>query len=359
MFKFKNLLLVVLALLIAAPAAAPTQAAGELITLGDTKEFGKILVGKDGMTLYTYPPDPVNETVCYDQCAKAWPPLLVKSESELTKAEGIPGVLGTTKRKDDTLQVTYNGQPLYYWFKDTKAGDTTGHRVGRIWWVQKPSTVNAQWLPKVGLVLTGPEGKTLYMFTKDTAGESTCYDQCATNWPPLLVKSEADLVPGVNLPGKFSVTKRKDDTLQVTYNGMPLYYWKDDKAIGDATGEGVGKVWFTVIPETVSWAKAGEVGDVLTTFDGMTLYTFKNDTAGKSTCTGDCLKNWPAYTVGAEDRLMAGTDVKGKLDVITREDTKARQVTYDGMPLYLYAKDVKPGDATGNKAGDKWFVIQP
>ena len=60
------------------------------------------------------------------QCAKAWPPLLVKSESELTKAAGIPGVLGTIKRKDDTLQVTYNGQPLYYYTGDSAPGDRKG-----------------------------------------------------------------------------------------------------------------------------------------------------------------------------------------------------------------------------------------
>jgi len=357
MFRLRSLVLLVLALLIATPAFAQS-AATTTVSLGDTKDFGKVLVGKDGMTLYIYTPDPLNDSVCYDQCAKAWPPLTVESADKLTVGEGIPGKLATITRKDGALQVTYNGFPLYYWFKDTKAGDTTGHRVGRVWWVVPPATVSATENPTLGNILVGPTGMTLYMFTKDTADVSNCYDKCAENWPPLLVDSADKMVPGVNLPGKWATTTRKDGKLQVTYNGMPLYYWKDDKAIGDATGENVGKVWFTVVPETVVAGNNKDLGDFLITPDGMTLYSYAKDTAGASTCAGDCAKAWPPYTVMAKDRLALGTGVKGKLDTIKREDGKL-QVTYNGVPLYLFAKDAKVGDATGQNVGNVWAVVKP
>jgi len=356
MFKLKALVLFVLAALMVTPAfaqSAPT------VTVSSSKDLGKFLVGKDGMTLYSYPPDKINESVCYDQCAKAWPPLMVDSADQIKAGDGIPGKFGTTTRKDGKLQVTYNGIPLYYWFKDTKAGDTTGHRVGRIWWVVPPATVYPQIYPKLGNILVGPTGMALYMYTKDTADTSNCYDQCATNWPPLTVKSADEFVPGVNLLGKFGTTTRKDGTLQVTYNGMPLYYWKDDKAVGDALGEGVGKVWYTVVPETVGVSSSNkDLGDLLISYDGMTLYTYAKDTAGTSTCTGDCAKAWPPFTVLPGERLAASANAKGKLDTIKREDG-SMQVTYNGMPLYVYAKDKAPGDATGQNVGNVWKVVKP
>jgi predicted lipoprotein with Yx(FWY)xxD motif len=356
MSKLRSLILLLLVVLAASPVYA--QSAKPLISLGESKELGKFLVGKDGMTLYSYPLDNINESVCYDQCAKAWPPLMVDSADQITAAEGIPGKLGTTTRKDGKLQVTYNGMPLYYWFKDTKAGDTTGHRVGRIWWVVPPATVAAEKLPKVGTVLVGPTGMTLYLWKKDTADTSNCYDQCATNWPPLTVKSADEIVPGVNLLGKFGTLTRKDNTLQVTYNGMPLYYYAKDKAIGDASGEGVSDSWYTIVPETVGVSKNKDLGDILISYDGMTLYTYAKDSAGTSTCTGDCAKAWPPFTVLPEERLAASADVKGKLDTIKREDG-GLQVTYNGMPLYVYAKDKVPGDATGQNVGNVWAVVKP
>ncbi len=356
MFRLRSLVLLVLALLVATPAFA--QSTTPTVSLGDTKGFGKILVGKDGMSLYFYTPDPLNNSVCYDQCAKAWPPLTVDSADKLTVADGIPGKFATITRKDGTLQVTYNGFPLYYWYKDTKAGDTNGHRVGRVWWVVPPATVAAAENPTLGNILVGPTGMTLYMYTKDTADTSTCVDKCAESWPPLTVDSADKFVPGVNLPGKFGTTKRTDGKLQVTYNGMPLYYWKDDKAIGDATGENVGKVWFTVVPETVVSSNNKDLGDFLITADGMTVYTYAKDTAGTSTCTGDCAKAWPPYTLMPKDRLALGTGLKGKLDLIKRDDG-TMQVTYNGMPLYLFAKDKVPGDATGQNVGNVWAVVKP
>ncbi len=361
MSKLRSIVLIALAVLFTVPAFAqnPVKAAdAPLVALGESKELGKFLVGKDGLTLYSFTHDALNETTCYDACATNWPPLIVESADKITAAEGIPGTFATTKRKDGKLQVTYNGIALYYWAKDTKSGDTTGNRVGRVWWVVPPATVYAQRVPKVGNVLVGPKGMTLYMFTKDTADTSNCYDACATNWPPLTVKAATDVIPGVNLHGKFGTATRKDGALQVTYNGMPLYYWKDDKAIGDSLGEGVGKVWFVVAPETVIVGNNKDLGDFLTTPDGMTLYVFTKDTAGVSNCSGDCLKAWPAYTVAAEDRLALPTGAKGKLETLKRDDGSL-QVTYNGAPLYFFKDDKAPGDVKGQNVGNVWVVVKP
>ncbi|MBE3597592.1 MAG: c-type cytochrome [Limnochordaceae bacterium] len=99
-----------------------------------------------------------------------------------------------------------------------------------------------------GRILADAQGRTLYLFTKDSKNSSTCYNQCAEIWPPLLVKDKAMAGKGVaaNLLG---TTQRKDGTLQVTYNGWPLYYYAKDSRPGDVNGQGVGGVWFLVSPD--------------------------------------------------------------------------------------------------------------
>lgn len=87
---------------------------------------------------------------------------------------------------------------------------------------------------------------------------------------------------------------------------------------------------------------------------GMTLYTFDSDMAnsGKSVCNGPCATNWPP--------LMAGADAKahGDWSLITRDDG-SQQWAYKGKPLYLWSKDQKPGDKTGDGFRNVWHVAQP
>src|SRR5579884_1188904 len=61
----------------------------------------------------------------------------------------------------------------------------------------------------LGTILTDPADKTLYLFKKDTAGSSTCYDTCAQNWPPLLIQSGSPSAPA-DLGGKLGTTTRTD-----------------------------------------------------------------------------------------------------------------------------------------------------
>lgn len=103
------------------------------VSLADS-DYGKILVGKDGKTLYMYDPDKQGKSTCYGSCAKSWPPLTVKSKP--TAGDGVhKNLLGTVKRKDGSMQVTYDDWPLYYWANDHSAGDVTGQGVDNIWWV--------------------------------------------------------------------------------------------------------------------------------------------------------------------------------------------------------------------------------
>ena len=88
-----------------------------------------------------------------------------------------------------------------------------------------------------GTILTDSKGMTLYTFDKDSNGTSACYNQCATNWPPLIAPADA------KAEGDFGLAKRNDGKMQWTYYGKPLYLWANDKAPGDMSGDGVGGVW--------------------------------------------------------------------------------------------------------------------
>jgi predicted lipoprotein with Yx(FWY)xxD motif len=97
----------------------------------------------------------------------------------------------------------------------------------------------------LGDVLVDTEGMTLYMFDPDAQGDSTCYDDCATAWPPLLVDGDPAAGDGVDA-ALLGTTERTDGTVQVTYNDWPLYYWAQDAAAGDATGQAVNDVWWVL-----------------------------------------------------------------------------------------------------------------
>jgi predicted lipoprotein with Yx(FWY)xxD motif/plastocyanin len=97
----------------------------------------------------------------------------------------------------------------------------------------------------LGEFLVDGEGMTLYLFTRDTPNTSTCYDDCALSWPPLLAEGEPSAGPGVDA-ALLGFIQRTDGTSQVTYNGWPLYYFATDMQPGDTAGQDVNGVWFVV-----------------------------------------------------------------------------------------------------------------
>jgi len=93
---------------------------------------------------------------------------------------------------------------------------------------------------KLGTFLTGPTGLTLYTHTGDSPNTSTCSGSCLSAWPALTVPAGQSPVAGPGVTGHLGTFSRSDGTTQVTYNGLPLYYWQGDAKPGDATGQGVG-----------------------------------------------------------------------------------------------------------------------
>jgi predicted lipoprotein with Yx(FWY)xxD motif len=96
----------------------------------------------------------------------------------------------------------------------------------------------------LGEVLTY-EGMTLYVFTNDNGGPSTCNDDCATTWPPFLSEGELSVGDGLD-DSLFATATRADGDEQVTVDGSPLYTFSGDSAPGDTNGQGIGGVWFVV-----------------------------------------------------------------------------------------------------------------
>lgn len=99
-----------------------------------------------------------------------------------------------------------------------------------------------------GTYLTRPDGMTLYIFTKDSAGTSVCTDACAENWPPLTVPAGTTPTAVAGVTGALTTFARADGSLQVAYDGKPLYAFIGDKAAGDTEGQGVNDVWFIAEP---------------------------------------------------------------------------------------------------------------
>jgi predicted lipoprotein with Yx(FWY)xxD motif len=97
----------------------------------------------------------------------------------------------------------------------------------------------------LGETLVAADGRTLYAFTKDNDGASRCYGDCAASWPALTVQGDPAAGDGVKA-SLLATTERKDGSNQVTYKGMPLYYFSGDQQPGDTNGQGVGGSWFTV-----------------------------------------------------------------------------------------------------------------
>lgn len=114
----------------------------------------------------------------------------------------------------------------------------------------------------LGAVVAGPDGRTVYMFAKDTkdSGKSTCTGPCLTNWPPVIV---AGAPKASGITGKVGTITTEDGKKQATLGGWPLYYFKGDGAAGDVTGQGInafGGLWWALSPsgsEVTTSASAG------------------------------------------------------------------------------------------------------
>jgi predicted lipoprotein with Yx(FWY)xxD motif len=134
---------------LAASAASGPVPVYEVMT-GTVHGLGKVLVDGQGFTLYVFAPDKHSgRSTCYGRCASAWPPLVLPGGvSQAPAGSGVrSALLGTTTRRDGSVEVTYKKWPLYTWVVDTAPGDATGqdlNNLGGKWYVITPA----------GLVLT-------------------------------------------------------------------------------------------------------------------------------------------------------------------------------------------------------------
>ena len=118
------------------PATHAAQAKGAVVSTAKTG-LGRIIVNSHGRTLYLFEKDRKGKSACYGQCAALWPPLITSGKPRVSNGARA-SLIGTTKRSDGRLQVTYNHHPLYTFAKDKKAGQTNGEGLkafGAHWYV--------------------------------------------------------------------------------------------------------------------------------------------------------------------------------------------------------------------------------
>ena len=286
---------------VAATTAAPRAAGSNVVVKAANTDLGAILVDTGGRTLYGFTNDTDAKSTCSGTCAAAWPPVVV--DADWTVAPGLDsGVFSTIKRDDGTEQLMAGKWPLYTFSGDASNGDLNGQGSGGVWFVVdtkatltktpanaaaaaaaaapvSPTTVAAASgagsgygaattkapaaaptttaapakaaavaakaaRSEFGALVVDAKGMTLYGFTKDVDGSSTCVAACANAWPPVLVSGDF-AVEGLD-KSLFTVIDRADGTKQLKMGKWPLYRFSGDAAAGDTNGQGSGGVWFVI-----------------------------------------------------------------------------------------------------------------
>ncbi len=245
-------------------------------------------------------------------------------------------------------------------------------------------SINVATDAKLGKILVGDKGMTLYMFTKDGPNQSKCTSAtCLQKWQPLVSQGAPKLGAGVDA-SLVGTASGSNGSKIVTYNKMPLYYFLNDKKAGDTMGQGVGGFWYAVSPDgksvdietsgeapaaaatvapapataaTISVATDAKFGKILVGQNGMTLYMFTIDEPNKSNCDAGCLAYWPPLLSNGSPTLGAGVDASLVGSASLPDGSKI--VTYNKMPLYFFVKDSKPGDTSGQGFASQWYVVSP
>ena len=130
----------------AAPKSTPAAASGAVSIKTATGKPGTFLVDSSGRSLYLFEADKSSTSTCNGACAAAWPPLTTTGAP--TAGTGVKAnLLGTSKRDDGKMEVTYNGHPLYYFANDSAPGDIKGQGVdafGAEWYAVSPDGKTAE-----------------------------------------------------------------------------------------------------------------------------------------------------------------------------------------------------------------------
>jgi len=170
----------------------------------------------------------------------------------------------------------------------------------------------------LGQRLVDGNGITLYLFTVDEPDVSNCNDGCANNWPPLLtVAGVAPSVEGAPA-GTFGVITRQDDTQQITFNTMPLYYFAGDANPGDTNGQGLGSVWFVASSNPAVVVSDQPVVNVTVIIDrvlaaepGWMVIHAEGDGGGPGAVIG-----WAPVSVGLNNNVAVEIDTSAATDTL-------------------------------------------
>jgi len=250
----------------AVDGSAPARVGGSSVGVAQSA-VGPILVDANGMTLYMFTKDVDGESACAGECSANWPAAVIDGEPDVGDLDAA--LFSTVASTDGATMLKVGDWPLYTFAGDAAPGDMNGQAVGGVWWVVTPQgnpiALASSAETSLGDVLVDASGMTLYMFKNDADGEATCVDDCATNWPPVLMPApeegtstvpadsaasgeEPALFVGDLDPALFSVVDHPLGPM-LKFGDWPLYRFAGDSAPGDVNGQGVGDVWFAVTPD--------------------------------------------------------------------------------------------------------------
>jgi predicted lipoprotein with Yx(FWY)xxD motif len=353
---------------------------------GQTQYF----VDAEGRTLYTFINDykDVNKFTAPDLSNNGFWPIFH------TDIDALPSTLNAGDFGEIDVhgnpQLTYKGNPLYYFGEDATPGQTKGVSVPTpgVWPVVSTQTTQAPVQPTVmltnnatlGNILTDNQGRTLYFFARETKGASACTGDCSKRWPVFYVENV--VLPAGGALAEADFGSIGDGLLkQRTYKGRPLYYFSqtNDTVIepaGQTGGNAFGNVWYVAKPDyslmvassqlvgldgknyTGAYVEGTSNTRYFTDSSGRTLYIFTNDKKDTNTFTAANFSNdvaWPIFhtTIGHLPTGMNAGDfseinVHGRL-----------QLTYKGWPIYYFGQDTNKGDNKGISVPvpGKWSVL--
>jgi predicted lipoprotein with Yx(FWY)xxD motif len=233
-------------------AAGTSPAAITGVVLTSNSSFGNILTDNNGKSLYFFFNDASSTSTCAGDCAMIWPAFYVANP---TYGPGLSASdFNVITRTDGTKQITYKNWPVYYYADDDKAGDVNGDKVNNLWAVAKPDytvmVANAQLVGLDGMdyndlsvagtgvsqYLTDAYGRTLYLFSKDSANENHFTKPDFSNNPvwPIDQVSTVGSIPSVFGKSQFSTIGVYGKT-QLVCKNRPLYYFGQDDSLRGST----------------------------------------------------------------------------------------------------------------------------
>jgi predicted lipoprotein with Yx(FWY)xxD motif len=225
----------------------------------------------------------------------------------------------------------------------------------------------------LGSVLGDSQGRVVYAYTQDPPSATTCVDDCAHDWPPVMAAGKPVAGDGVSAR-LISTVRRPGGARQLAYRGHPLYRWAGDRSPGDVRGQAVGAIWFVVRPDgsllrapspatgtfsgnapTSLTLIRSPLGPIVADATGAPVYMFKDDGPNASACISLwCSTDWPPAT--AEGAPTGAPGITGKVGTLRRPDGLT-QLSLAGHPLYNFAGDLHPGDLRGQALAGDWFVL--